>query len=367
MTAKSKSSYDPDHAIPPGKSIQDALDALGWSQTELAVRMNMAHKTINEIVHGKAPITYETAKQLERVIGGSASFWNNRERIYRERLAELRDQEQLQKQSDWLKRLPLKSMISRGLIRASATVAEQIEDALKFYRVASVDAWDKVWMQSSAVASFRSSPTFTKSPEAVSAWLRSGQLAAEQMEVKSFRKDEFKAALKVIRQLSTQPIGAVWQQMVELCSEAGVALVFVPEFPKTHTSGAALWLNSDTPCILMSGRYKADDHFWFTFFHEAGHLLLHGKREAFVDGEPSEDEREVEADRFACDFLIPPTSYREISQRSRLTSSLINEFANQIGVSPGIVVGRLQHEGVIDFRHHNELKQRFDMENLKQA
>ena len=329
--------------------------------------MHMAHKIINEIIHGKAPITFDTAKQLERVIGGSASFWNNRERIYRERLAELRDREQLQQQAEWLKRLPLKALTARGFIRASVSLTEQIEDALKFYALASVEAWEKLWMESRSVASFRTSPTFTKSPEAVSAWLRAGQLSALERELGPYDRETFKAALQAIRGLSNQPIGSVWNRMVELCTEAGVALVFVPEFPKTRASGAAPWLKSENPCILMSGRYKADDHFWFTFFHEAGHILLHGKREAFVDGEPSDDEREREADRFAGDLLIPPKSYREIKSLSRLTSPVINDFANRIGVTPGIVVGRLQHDGIIDFRHHNELKERFDPEKMLRA
>ena len=96
-----------------------------------------------------------------------------------------------------------------------------------------------------------------------------------------------------------------------LCSSAGVALVLTPEFAGTHLSGAARWLAPDKAILQLSLRHKTDDHFWFTFFHEARHLLAR-KRVDHVDGvaqyvEVGEDEDE--ADRFSRDMLIPPNAY----------------------------------------------------------
>ncbi|MEN6299206.1 MAG: ImmA/IrrE family metallo-endopeptidase, partial [Anaerolineaceae bacterium] len=171
-------------------------------------------------------------------------------------------------------------------------------------------------------------------------------------------------ALQQIRGLTTQPPEVFVPQMTELCAQAGVAVIFVPEIPGTRTCGATRWLTPTKAMIMLSLRYKTDDHLWFTFFHEAAHILLHGKREVFLedDDEVSEDVRakEEEADWFASDFLIPPEAFRRFHPRgAHISHEDIIEFAQQLGIAPGIVVGRLQHEKIVPLQNFNHLKQRF--------
>lgn len=88
MSSDIDNQYTPDYVSPPGETLQEMLEERGMSQTELAIRTNIPIKTINEIINGKAAITPETALQFERVLGAAVSFWNNRERHYREALAQ---------------------------------------------------------------------------------------------------------------------------------------------------------------------------------------------------------------------------------------------------------------------------------------
>ena len=149
-----------------------------------------------------------------------------------------------------------------------------------------------------------------------------------------------------------------------MCSNAGVAVVFVSELPDIHLSGATRWLNSQKAMIILTLRHKSDDHLWFSFFHEVGHILLHKKNNVFIDELKSySDISEKEANRFSANFLIPEKEYRDFKEKiNRISRAAILEFSNRIGIAPGIIVGRLQHDGIIDYSFHNRLKRKFILE-----
>ena len=77
-----------------------------------------------------------------------------------------------------------------------------------------------------------------------------------------------------------------------LCAHAGVAVVFVQELPNTGISGSTQWLTPTKALVQLSLRYKTDDQLWFTFFHEAGHILAHGKRQVFLETDQKDREEE---------------------------------------------------------------------------
>ena len=126
MVESSRNEYKPDFVTPPGDTLKETLESVGMTQRELALRTGRPVKTINEIIRGKAAITAETALQLERVLGISASFWVNREQHYREYLARQAEQEALHKGKDWLKGMPLNEMVGYGWIRGFSDPIEQM-------------------------------------------------------------------------------------------------------------------------------------------------------------------------------------------------------------------------------------------------
>jgi Zn-dependent peptidase ImmA (M78 family) len=144
-------------------------------------------------------------------------------------------------------------------------------------------------------------------------------------------------------------------ELVELCASAGVAVVFVPELPKTGVSGATRWLG-DKAVIQLSLRYKSNDQLWFTFFHEAGHIMLHGRKDVFIEGKGMDGKQELEADDFACDHLIPQADYTDFVATRKLTIAEIEAFAAEVTIAPGIVVGRLQHDEFLPRNQGNKLK-----------
>jgi plasmid maintenance system antidote protein VapI/Zn-dependent peptidase ImmA (M78 family) len=335
------------------------------SQSDLARRMNRPIKTINEIINGKASITAETAIQLERVVGVPSTFWNSLERGYREDIARIEEHTALAQQKDWLKQFPLKDMFKLGApIRQFNSSVEQLEELLRFFRVSSPAAWDR--QLSAHGALFRQSAIFAAHPPAVDAWVRWAEIEAEEIDCKPFSATRFVDALAQIRKLTPADPTVFVARMQMLCAAAGVAVVFIHELPRTRLSGATKWLSQTKAMIALSLYGKSDDRLWFSFFHEAGHILLHGKRDGFLDTDrPNQevsatDPKEEQANRFSADFLIPPAEYDDIASSHKNSSAVIARFARSIGIAPGIVVGRLQHDGLLPHNYCNELKRRYD-------
>lgn len=353
-----KNEYKPDVVSAPGETLLDILEEKGISQTELARRMGRPIKTINEIINGKAAITPDTSLQLELALGVPASFWNNFERSYREYLARQEEEKRLSQHTGWLKELPLKSMISLGWIRKRDSTIQQLREVLNYFGVVSPMNWDVLCGMTASA--FRQSKAFESEAAAVAAWLRKGYLDALEIECQPFNEAKFRKTLPQIRALTLLPPEQFMPSLTAVCADCGVAVVVVKELPKTRLCGASRWISPTKALIQLSLRYRTNDHFWFTFFHEAGHLLLHGKKEFFIDTTESPvDEKEAEANAFAADILAPPSDYNAFCMQSLFTEASIVPFASRLGIAPGIIVGRLQHEKKIPFTHFNHLKKKF--------
>lgn len=352
--------YRPTTVSAPGETLLDLLDERGLTQAELARRLDRPLKTINEIVKGKAAIVPETALQLERALGVPAGFWLTREARYREWIARQEAEEELQTQVPWLRDLPLKEMRAFKWIPAGCSRAETVRACLSFFGVASVDAWRATYEK--PLAAFRASSKVKKQPGAVAAWLRQGEREAAGIQCLSFDGDKFRAGLAEVRRLTCDPEPNTFIPRLQgLCKECGVAVVFVPAPKGCPASGAVRWLSGEKALIQLSLRYKTNDHLWFTFFHEAGHILLHGKSMVFVEdfrAVGAEDEKEREANQFARDFLIPPDLAERLADL-RITHDSVRDFAKAAGIAPGIVIGRLQKEKLAPWTHLNDLKEKY--------
>lgn len=363
--------YWPDTVSPPGDTLLELLEERGMSQAELARRTGRPKKTINEIIQGKTAITPETALQLERVLGTPASFWNQRERRYRESLARRDEENKLAAYLTWLDNIPVRDMADLGWIEWFEDQVQQLREVLNFFGIASPEQWEVLW-ENRPAAAFRQSPAYQADPFAVAAWLREGERRAQRIDTAPFDEAGFRKALHAIRSLTTEPSYVFQPRLQTMCAEVGVAVVFVPQLPGTRASGATRWLTPDKALIQLSLRYKRSDHLWFTFFHEAAHILEHGKRDAFLDEdiewkEPETDE-EAEANQFAEDILIPPEEWRDFiaeidAARPYVSEQMVREFAGRISIAPGIVVGRLHHEGEAPYTHFHDLFTSLDWQN----
>lgn len=354
MTTATQHPYEPDVVLPPGETLAEVLEQREMTQTELARRTGLSIKHVNQIVNGAAPITPETALVLEKATGVAARVWNNLEVAYREHVSRHEEDERLAVDLGWLKELPIKELVQRGCIRDAARPVDLLREVCRFFGVANRATWEAVWHKPTA---YRTSQAFASHPGAVAAWLRIGEQRASAVDCKPFDKAALGATLQDLRSLTRETDPSVWwQQLVQSCADVGVAVVAEPEIKGARINGAARWLTPDKAIVQLSLRHRWSDIFWFTLYHELAHLLIHSKRDAFINDTGGHSGVEQEADAFASQVLIPRRYEEELARLS--TAADVLEFANRIEILPGIVVGRLQHDKRWRFNKGNELKQR---------
>lgn len=342
----------PDIAIPPGELLAETLETLGMSQAELARRTGRPAQVINEIVQGKKEITPETALQFERVLGTPAHVWVGLESDFRFLKAKLGEEEQLQEEVELAEAFPFKEMAALGWVAGGTKATDCVRELLRFFGVASLKqvvlpgvAWRRAKMKPSR--------------HTLAAWLRQGERQAQQIQVPDYDAEALRSLLDRLRTL-TLDVENFGDRLRRWLHECGVAVVFVHELKHTGAHGVTRWLGKH-PVMQLSIFYRWYDIFWFTVFHEIGHILRHG-REMFIEleGGAANDEAEEDADRFAADCLIPPREYSRFLERARrpLSEHAVRTFADRVGVHPSIVVGRLQHEGQLPRTHLNPLRPR---------
>ncbi|WP_425639666.1 HigA family addiction module antitoxin [Algoriphagus yeomjeoni] len=339
---------------PPGDTLAETIDELKISQTELASRMGRPQKTINEIIQGKAAITSETAIQLERVTDIPANFWLEREKNYRLELAEILEAERLIEEKEWLKNFPIKEMLKlQWLSLKTKEPLECVEAIFRFFRVGGKEAF----YTSSCFATvenqnYRLTNQTKKNPYALAAWLRQGEIQASQLEVNEFDKTKFKDALTEIKKIMVAHPADFFQLLADQCADVGVKIVHTPKLPNSKVHGASRWMG-DTPVIQLSNQFQRNDIFWFTFFHEAGHILKHGKKEVFLEGLDYTVEglaKEAEADAFAIASTYSEkeeAEFMSLQKGGSWSTDQILEFAQQINTHPAMIVGRLERKEII--------------------
>jgi len=351
--------FNPDWASAPGATMADILRERGLPVVEFAHRMGDTLEHATDLLQGRATITIGVARRLKRVLGASVEFWMSRDFQYREDIARLHAVDQ-----EWLTQLPVGDMIRLGWLKAVPLPSDEIAACLRFFNVPSVQAWRQAYANLAEMAAFRTSPSFDSRPAAVAAWLRQGEIESEAIQCNPWDPGRFEDLLFDIRSLTRQknPNRFV-PELRKLCATVGVAIAVVRAPSGCRASGATRFVSPNKALLLLSFRHLSDDQFWFTFFHEASHLLLHGVRGFFLEGfEASTTKEEEEANQFAARTLVPP-EFQEKLLNLPLDGRKVIRFAREIGISPGIVVGQLQHHGRIKHRQLNSLKRRFTWED----
>jgi plasmid maintenance system antidote protein VapI len=352
--------FSPDWVSPPGDTIATILKERGLTAEGLAGEIRSSPGDVERLLDGQVSLTDELAQRLADILGASAGFWSRREVRYRQDLGRLLEEAARAARSNWLDEIPVKDMIGWGWLRPSADPAALAASVLRFFGVPSLDAWRSSYREALHPVAFRTSPTYESQPGAIAAWLRRGEFEAASIRCDRWDPDKFRERLLLIRGLTREKDPQVFlPELTRLCAQCGVAVVVLRTPKKCRASGASRFLSPGRPLLMLSFRYLSDDHLWFTFFHEAAHILLHGGKHLFLEGEGREPTaEEEEANEFAANTLIPPQFHAQMVGL-RMHARPVIRFARDIGIAPGIVVGQLQHRRVIGFQQLNDLKRRY--------
>ena len=359
---------------PPGETILETIVNLGISRTELGERLGKSKAKTSDLINGKTAVTNETARKLEMVLGVSASFWLNLEKEYQEEIVEIEKLSFFETCKEWKKEFPIPHLKKLNFLPDTRDELLLSEALLKFFGIASPKEWEKIYCEESM--SFKIELKHTATPQAVSTWLRIGELKARAINVSDFDKKKLKAQLHNIKKLAESPTENWLQELQNLCAGAGVFLCLVPSVPKAPIYGVARWINKkSTPLVQLTDRNKDYNSFWFSFYHELGHILLHNKSEVFLEGLDDiaqDDNKEQEADDFAKKHMnIPEQKIADLQKLNSISRDrkieVVHSLAQEAGLHPSIIVSQLQRHDIIAYsdKAFNELKLRVEFEYVK--
>lgn len=361
----SSSNFSPNWFSKPGHTIAALMARRSMDFETLTDLLGGEHSVVDGLLSGTTDINDELAILLSKSLGGTVKFWQVRQRDYHDALERLVKKISPEKGKEWLRVLPINEMVKAGWI-ANSKGEKAIRDSLNYFDVTDPKEWREKYTAFANSFSYRTSQAFETKLGALAAWLRQGELRAERIKCAPWDPDRLILNLNSMRELTRLKRPAAFIPSLQAyCADSGIALVFVRAPSGCRASGAARFLSSKKAMIIISFRYLTDDHFWFSLFHEVGHLLLHRQAGTFIDGRAAaEGEMEAEANAFSSAVLIPHVYHDKLNQL-RIRMKDIVRFAVSIGISPGIVVGQLQHQQLIGPGHLNHLKRRYDWSDIQ--
>lgn len=350
-------SFQPNWASMPGDTIADILKSRELSLDDFAKLMDSNLDNVQKLLHGSILINDEIAMNLQKALGSTVDFWINRERQYREGINRLKDQEE----SKWLNELPIKDMFRLGYINKSKNL---IGECLSFFNVPDVWTWRRKYNEVVGLTAFRKSTSFESNSASVAAWLRQGEIVSEANPVKEWDSSLFTSKLPEMRQLIKLKSPKVFiSKLKEICAECGVSLVIARTPSGCPASGATKFISPTKAMILLSFRYLTEDQFWFTFFHEVAHLILHGHKSIFIEEDGVVSKEEEEANAFSENILIPKR-FHERLRTMRPSQLEIKKLAIDADISLGIIVGQLQFLKRLNPGYLNGFKRKFDLADI---
>jgi len=345
--------YISDLAIHPGELLEETIEEIGMSQAELANRLGRPTQAINEIIKGKKSITPATAIELEDVLKVPAHIWIGLESEYQMVKAKQEELKVMEEETSLLDRFPYLDLSKLGFVEKTRDKIKKVNELRSFFSVANLSRIEHVGAYQSA---FRVTSHKNITHECIASWIQAGRLEADAIETKPFNKSKLKKLLPKLKKSMLLDVNEIIPTCKELLASCGVAFVLMPHFKNTGAQGATFWLNNkDKAVLMMSLRGKKTDMFWFSFFHEIGHILLHKKREIFIENgydTPELQEQEEEANQFSRDLLIPKKDFDVfITSGNYKNRASVKSFAKSLNIKTSIVVGRMMHEKLINYSH----------------
>jgi Zn-dependent peptidase ImmA (M78 family)/plasmid maintenance system antidote protein VapI len=352
----------------PGDSIRVMMQRRGMSSAELASSLEDGMNTLRAIYDGSRAIDDGLASALATSLGGSKAFWLKRQENFETALARAVDAAAKNESGAWLRLVPSPTGIKTPAKITEARLHDELRRRLVYFNVPKLDAWERRYGETIGATRFRTSKAFTSSEEAVLLWLRRGEMEAELAKTGQWKPGNLRDRIEAIRKLTKVSKPRRFLPILKsLLAEVGVALVVVKAPAGCRASGATRMVSPDKAMLLMSFRHRADDQFWFTLFHEIGHLVLH-QAATFVDDDniPRDEKSEKEANDFASFCIVPMDRTEQLEELPPSRAAVIR-FSVSVGISPGLTVGQMQHRKIIEHNRLNHLKRRWTWEEIEPA
>ena len=345
--------------VHPGETLIELLETRGMSQKDLAIRAGYTEKHISRIINGLAPIRVPFAVALESALGVSASFWMNLQSFYDIEIKQLEDREVItEEELSILSKLKpiVKYMQNMSILPNNLSKQESIVAVRKALSVSNL-----TYIPSLSVSvAFRKEASTNADLYVLYSWLKLCDIFADRVNAEGeFCEERLKSCLPKIKALMFKNIDSVVKELTAIFSYCGIKFCVVKHFAGAPVQGFIKRNNKNEIVLCMTIRRSYADIFWFTLFHEIGHLLNGDIKTHFIDYDFLVNESEDNANSFASDYLLNPESYREFINKGNYSLDSIKFFSSQQGVRPYIVIGRMQKERYLSYKAYPNEKVKY--------
>lgn len=349
-------------AFHPGYYIAEIIEDMEISQAEFATRMGTTAKTLSQLINGQANISNDLAKKLSAMLGTSVEVWQNLQNTYDQKVIEIQRTRDIDAQAEIAKEIDYKYFVDVVGLPIARCINDKVANLCKFFKVADL----RIMLQPDFLVNFRSGPSYNSAKNIINsrAWIQTAINISKGIETEPYNAEKLKGYLPELRGMTVKKPEDFLPRMLEIFAECGIAFVLLPHLKNSGVNGAVKWLTEDRVVLAMNNRGLDADKFWFSLFHEIKHVLQQKIKTVFINSSVEEmmdinNNLETEADKFAMNYLIPPADYKRLAPSRYTSDDEIVEFAKTIGIHPGIVAGRLQHEGIIAQNRCSKLKEKY--------
>lgn len=354
--------YNEIMAFHPGYYVAEIVEDMGITQAEFAMRMGTTAKTLSQLINGQANLSNDLAQKLSAMLGTSVEFWLNLQKAFDEKLIEIKRAKEIDEQATVVAVIDYSYFVEVAHLPKVTSKKNKIENLCSYLKVADL----RILSCPDFLVNFRSGISTIEEKNIINAraWLQTALNFAQGIQTDPFDAEKLKAYLPEIRGMTVQDPTVFIPRLRQIFSECGVAFVLLPYLKNSGINGAVKWVNPSRVVLAMNDRRANADTFWFSLFHEIKHVLQQKTKTVFLsastqDMQAIDDKLEAEADAFAQSYLIPPNEYRIFAPSKYTSDKEIVAFANKIGIHPGVVAGRLQHDRIIAPNRCSALKQQY--------
>ena len=350
------------YAVAPGEYLEEWIDEQGLSQQRVADLLGSSRKQVNEIVNGRAPVTYDTAIRLERVVGIPAESWLRYEAAYRADLARIADQENLAAHADEIDPNAVAYLRSLGATKATRrTPGVLVSDFLAFHRCGTWEAYVHLYETAStgdyALAALKESGAMIDAT-VLTTWLRAAELAEpfERGRGYTYDPNRLSDALPRLRSRAAAPDAMMLRDIANMLADVGVVFMVVEPPKMFPLLGMTRWIDKRVPVIQQTGRWGKDGFVIWTLFHELGHVLNDPRGEMHLEYSTEKKRNsaaEKSANAFAMDVLFGESGIDPFDGLTRERD--IADVARRLGIAPGVAVHQMHRRRLLDYRFGNRL------------
>lgn len=362
MNNKLTIEYDNKIAFHPGYYIKELIEEEEITQEEFAKKLGTSAKNISKLVNGEASISNNLAISLSNMYNTSPEVWINLQRKYEDLVNEIEKMRRIKEQSKYIDMTNYSFFHRQGFVKATKNKNEKIKELCNFFKVNSLEHFAK----NDFCVNFRNEKTKITEKNIFNSnlWVETAIIKGKSYELENkFNKNKLLNSLEEIRSMTTKKPEIFYPRLKEIFKECGVAFILLEQLESSKINGAVKWLDKDKVILAINTRRKYADIFWFSLFHEIKHVLQEKYSKIILSNENNIEEMDIkleeEADSFAKNILIPDEKYKEFLFNNDFSRESILNFAKEINIDKGIIVGRLQKEKIIPFTKYNDLKTRY--------